>query len=91
MWRVVGIAGLVFEPYGNAPGKGNFINKSFSQIKFIVLSVHDEPVAAIDCLEAGSAAFVLKRRAVDDLIPAVEAVLRGETYVSSGMQNHSTA
>jgi DNA-binding NarL/FixJ family response regulator len=62
------------------------VKKSFPQTKFIVLSIHDEPAAVKECLEAGATAFVLKRSAVDDLIPAVKAVLRGETYVSPGVE-----
>jgi DNA-binding NarL/FixJ family response regulator len=61
------------------------MKKGFPETKFIVLSVHDEPEAAKECLEAGAAAFVLKRGAVDDLVPAVDAVLRGEIYVSPGV------
>jgi DNA-binding NarL/FixJ family response regulator len=59
------------------------LGKSFPGMKFIILSIHDEPVAMEECLEAGASGFVLKRAADTELIPAVEAVLRGETYVSS--------
>jgi DNA-binding NarL/FixJ family response regulator len=38
-----------------------------------------------ECLAAGAEVFVLKRSAVNDLVPAVEAVLRGETYVSPSL------
>ncbi len=51
-------------------------------LRVIILSVHDEPAAVRECLAAGANGFVLKRAAVNDLIPAVEAVLRGDTYVS---------
>jgi DNA-binding NarL/FixJ family response regulator len=61
------------------------IKKSFPETKFIVLSVHDELAAAEECVEAGAHGFVLKRSAVDDLVPAVKAILRGETYVSPGV------
>ena len=67
------------------------IRKSFPETKFIVLSVHDEPEAANECLEAGAAAFVLKRGAVDDLITAVDAVLRGEVYVSPGIYENGSS
>ena len=50
--------------------------------RFIILSAHDEQTVIDECLAAGAKGFVLKRTAVIDLIPAVEAVLRGETYVS---------
>ena len=55
---------------------------AFPQIKLIILSIHDEQAAFGECIEAGASGIVLKRRAVDDLVPAVEAVLKGGTYVS---------
>jgi DNA-binding NarL/FixJ family response regulator len=67
------------------PGEINVarrIRNSFPEAKFIILSIHDEMVAINECLEAGAAGFVLKRSAVTDLIPAVKAVLRGDSYVS---------
>jgi DNA-binding NarL/FixJ family response regulator len=48
----------------------------------IILSVHDELDAKDECLEVSAAGFVLKRSAVSNLVLAVEAVLRGESYVS---------
>jgi DNA-binding NarL/FixJ family response regulator len=54
-------------------------------LRVIVLSVHDEQAALSQALGAGAAAFVLKRTAVVDLTAAVDAVLRGETYVSPGL------
>jgi DNA-binding NarL/FixJ family response regulator len=63
-----------------------WIKKRFPETGFIVLSVHDEPTVVKECLDAGAAAFVLKRNAVDDLIPAVEAALGGATYVSPSVE-----
>ncbi len=57
------------------------------ELKVIILSVHDEPTVVHECLAAGAQGFVLKRAAVNDLIPAVEAVLRGDTYVSPSVQS----
>jgi DNA-binding NarL/FixJ family response regulator len=59
------------------------LGNAFPGIKFIILSVHDEPVAEQECFEAGAAGFVLKRAAETDLIPMVAAVMRGETYAAS--------
>jgi DNA-binding NarL/FixJ family response regulator len=64
-----------------------FLERLDSELKVIILSVHDESAAVDECLAAGAKGFVLKRTAVDDLIPAVEAVLGGDTYVSTGVQN----
>ena len=58
------------------------MRSAFPGIKFIILSIHDEQTAITECFEAGAAAFVLKRTAVNDLVPAIEAVRQGAPYVS---------
>jgi DNA-binding NarL/FixJ family response regulator len=66
-------------------GSVNIVRTLFSrypELKVIVLSVHDEQTAVSQALGAGAAGFVLKRAAAVDLPAAVDAVLRGETYVS---------
>ena len=62
------------------------LKMSFPAIKLIILSVHDEPVAINECMEAGAAGFVLKRSAVNDLVPAIEAILAGGQYISPSLQ-----
>ncbi len=59
------------------------IKDRFPDLRFIMLSVHDEPTVIREVLAAGSAGLVLKRAAGTDLIPAVEEVLEGHTYVSA--------
>jgi DNA-binding NarL/FixJ family response regulator len=54
----------------------------FPGIRVIALSVHDEPTVANQIRKEGVAGFVLKRTAATDLIPAVEAVLGGGSFVS---------
>ena len=58
------------------------LKKAFPEIKLIILSVHDERTAISECIEAGASAVVLKRTAVNDLVPAVEAVMEGDIFVS---------
>jgi len=68
-----------------ASGGVNVIHSLLSKypaLRVIVLSVHDEQAALSQALGAGAAAFVLKRTAAADLVAAVDAVFRGETYVS---------
>ena len=55
---------------------------TFPEIKLIILSVHDESSAVNECMEAGAKGFVLKRTAVNDLVPAIEAVMQEDSYVS---------
>jgi DNA-binding NarL/FixJ family response regulator len=57
-------------------------------LRLIVLSVHDEPTVAGELLKAGVAGFVLKRSAATDLIPAVQEVLRGGTYVCPALRGY---
>ena len=54
-------------------------------LRVLVLSVHDEQPAVSQALGAGATGFVLKRTVATDLTAAVDAVLRGETYVSPAL------
>jgi DNA-binding NarL/FixJ family response regulator len=60
-------------------------------LRMLVLSVHDEPTVASLILEIGASGFVLKRTAATDLVPAVEAVLQGGTYVSPAVSTRVPA
>lgn len=62
------------------------LGKAYPRLKLIILSIHDEPTAITECLEAGVAGFVLKRTAVNDLVPAINAVLQGRKYVSPSVR-----
>jgi DNA-binding NarL/FixJ family response regulator len=58
------------------------LKRAFPEIRLIILSVHDEGTAVGECIVAGVSGFVLKRTAVNDLVPAIETVMRGELYIS---------
>jgi DNA-binding NarL/FixJ family response regulator len=58
------------------------LKRAFPEIKLIILSLHDEGTAVGECIVAGVSGFVLKRTAVNDLVPAIETVMRGELYIS---------
>jgi DNA-binding NarL/FixJ family response regulator len=55
-------------------------------LKLIVLSVHDQPSVCRAAMQAGADAFVLKRVLGTDLLPAIDAVQAGRTYISHGAQ-----
>jgi DNA-binding NarL/FixJ family response regulator len=59
-------------------------------IRIIVLSVHDDPAVISECRSAGADGIVLMREAVNDLIPAVDAILRGDSYVSPSLNAGET-
>jgi len=73
-------------PVSSGENVARLLKRLSPELRVIILSVHDEPVVVQECLAAGAQGFVLKRAAVNDLIPAVEAVLRGDTYVSPSIQ-----
>lgn len=62
-----------------------FLKKNFPKINVIILSVGDEKAAIDDVMAAGVEGFVLKHRAVIDLIPAIRGCLRGTSTFFLGM------
>ena len=58
------------------------LKKKFPNVKVIILSVHDEKAVLDDVMAAGAEGYVLKHRAVIDLIPAIRGVLQGCKYIS---------
>ena len=75
------IADLSF-PVASGENVVRLLQRLKPELKAIILSVHDEQTVVNECLAAGAKGFVLKRTASTDLLPAVEAVLKGGTYVS---------
>jgi len=58
------------------------LKKNFPKLRVIILSIHDEKSVIDDVMAAGAEGFVLKRKAVIDLIPAIRKVLQGNKYIS---------
>ena len=58
------------------------LKENFPQIKVIILSLHEERSVVDDVMATGIEGFVLKRRAVIDLIPAIRQVCQGHKYIS---------
>jgi DNA-binding NarL/FixJ family response regulator len=79
------IADLSF-PIRGERNVARLLKKRYAETRVIILSVHDEPAGVDECLAAGAKGFVLKRTAVNDLIPAVKAALKGHSYVSPSIQ-----
>jgi DNA-binding NarL/FixJ family response regulator len=75
------IADLSF-PLSSGENVARLLQSLKPELKAVILSVHDEQTAVDECLAAGAKAFVLKRSASTDLLPAVEAVLKGDTFIS---------
>ncbi len=65
------------------------LKENFPQIKVIILSIHDEKSVVDDVMAAGVEGFVLKRRAVVDLIPAIREIFQGRKYISPDVNGMS--
>jgi DNA-binding NarL/FixJ family response regulator len=48
----------------------------------LVVSMHNDSNLVHGALQAGAAGFILKTELMDEFIPAIRAVYRGETYLS---------
>jgi DNA-binding NarL/FixJ family response regulator len=50
-------------------------------VRMVFVTVHNDPAIVKQCLAAGALGYVLKLAAGEELVPAVQAALRGERHV----------
>jgi DNA-binding NarL/FixJ family response regulator len=58
------------------------LKKRFPEMKFIILTVHDNEEYILQTLRAGASGYLIKKAAPADLIEAIQAVHRGDSYLS---------
>ncbi len=58
------------------------IRERAPEVKFVFLTMRDDPNLAAAALELGKIAFVLKHSGVSELREAIEQVLRGRSYIT---------
>jgi DNA-binding NarL/FixJ family response regulator len=59
--------------------------------KVVFLTMHAELSLVRECFQSGASAFLVKHCAYDELCLALDAVFKGETYVSSAIANEFVA
>jgi DNA-binding NarL/FixJ family response regulator len=64
------------------------ISKDNTDTKIIILSMHTNEEYVVQALKAGAAGYLLKDSAPNELEIAVNAVMRGETYLSPAISKH---
>jgi len=64
------------------------ISKDNTVTKIIILSMHTNEEYVVQALKAGAAGYLLKDSAPNELEIAVNAVMRGETYLSPAISKH---
>jgi DNA-binding NarL/FixJ family response regulator len=60
-------------------------------VKFVFLTMKDDPNLAAAALDLGAIGYVLKHSAASELVKAMSEVLRGKPYISSKVQSENWA
>jgi DNA-binding NarL/FixJ family response regulator len=55
-------------------------------VKFVFLTMHEDPNLAAAAVQLGPVAFILKNSSVRELLEAIEQVLRGRSYMTPKLQ-----
>ena len=76
------VSDLVRNPKGRVAKR---IRQVVSGAKILFLTVISQAEVAQAALSSGGQGYVLKQNAGSELWPAIEAVLQGKQYVSSGL------
>jgi two-component system secretion response regulator SsrB len=74
---------------GDGIGAVRRLHARCPDLKLVMLTVHDEEETWQMAHEAGANALVLKRAIATDLLPAIEEVLKGHDFVSTGIKEHT--
>lgn len=61
------------------------IKEAVPQCRILILTMHDDTSYLQEALRGGASGYVLKKAVDSELLLAIRAVLRGETYVHSAM------
>jgi DNA-binding NarL/FixJ family response regulator len=69
-------------PGQGAPAVIERLLRQSSDVKILVLTMHENIHYAIRVLEAGAHGYIIKSAAVDELVEGIEAVYRGRIYIS---------
>ena len=72
-------------PHLNGIDAARQIHKSIPEARTIILTVHREYHYVVRALEAGARGYILKGRAVEELVRGVQQVAEGKLYVSHGL------
>jgi len=63
------------------------LKKDHPRIKIVFLTMHQDPAYARRALKAGAEGFVLKHSATAELVMAIHAALKGQTFITPALMN----
>ncbi len=78
-------------PLLNGLDAARMIRLNTPKVKFIFLTMQDDPHLAAAALELGPVAFVLKHSAGSELLKAIYEVIRGHSYISPRVRSENWA
>lgn len=58
------------------------IKKRFPKTRILILTVHDNEEYIFEIIKAGASGYIVKKAALEELLMAVQAVSKGETFFS---------
>jgi DNA-binding NarL/FixJ family response regulator len=61
------------------------LKKSNASVKVIMLTMHQDPAYARRALEAGAVGFVVKHSAPAEIVMAIHAALKGQTFITPAL------
>jgi DNA-binding NarL/FixJ family response regulator len=64
------------------------LKKDNPEVKVVFLTMHQDPAYARRAFEAGAAGFVVKHSAPAELVMAIRAALRGQTFVTPALASN---
>jgi DNA-binding NarL/FixJ family response regulator len=76
-------------PVSTERNVARLLRERYPESRLIILSVHDEKAVMREMMAEQARGFVLKRRVVVDLIPAIHEILKGHVYVSQDLKEAS--
>ena len=67
------------------------LKKDNPHVKVVFLTMHQDPAYARRALEAGAAGFVVKHSAPAELVMAIQAALKGQTFITPALASERPA
>lgn len=58
------------------------IKQKMSGVKFVFLTMNEDPELAVEAMKSGASGYVLKKSAASELLQAMQLTLRGKSYVT---------
>jgi DNA-binding NarL/FixJ family response regulator len=69
-------------PLLNGLEAGRQLKQKMPGIKLVYLTMNDDPDLALEAMKTGASGYLLKRSAASELLQAIRAALRGNSYIT---------